>query len=210
MPSAPGERREQATWRIRSFSKWPVFNAPRGGRFWAPVDNPNDLPYDVQITACIVHINDGSIEIGVKRSADLLLSKENLVNWSSGYPEGRSWSWQRTVPIGTLAYFRSGNVVHETVAIDAAGFYVGSCAHGGPSGSWVQFNTFVLAVPLWACMVVLLILPVAWVRARLDRVARAGRCQICGYDLTGNTSGTCPECGTPVPKVHDEKSPRPA
>ena len=30
----------------------------------------------------------------------------------------------------------------------------------------------------------------------------AGRrktCPACGYDLTGNTSGICPECGTPVP-----------
>lgn len=25
-------------------------------------------------------------------------------------------------------------------------------------------------------------------------------CRRCGYDLTGNVSGTCPECGTPVPK----------
>ncbi|MBN2562781.1 MAG: hypothetical protein JXQ75_17800 [Phycisphaerae bacterium] len=25
-----------------------------------------------------------------------------------------------------------------------------------------------------------------------------GRCQECGYDLTGNTSGICPECGTPI------------
>jgi hypothetical protein len=24
----------------------------------------------------------------------------------------------------------------------------------------------------------------------------AGHCQTCGYDLTGNTSGRCPECGT--------------
>lgn len=27
---------------------------------------------------------------------------------------------------------------------------------------------------------------------------RAGRCAICDYDLTGNTSGTCPECGTTI------------
>ena len=25
-----------------------------------------------------------------------------------------------------------------------------------------------------------------------------GHCQTCGYDLTGNTSGVCPECGTKV------------
>ena len=33
--------------------------------------------------------------------------------------------------------------------------------------------------------------------ARRRRV-RAGRCTRCAYDLTGNTSGVCPECGTPV------------
>jgi hypothetical protein len=26
----------------------------------------------------------------------------------------------------------------------------------------------------------------------------SGRCRSCGYDLTGNRSGTCPECGTPT------------
>ncbi len=25
-----------------------------------------------------------------------------------------------------------------------------------------------------------------------------GHCQTCGYNLTGNVSGVCPECGTPV------------
>ena len=27
-----------------------------------------------------------------------------------------------------------------------------------------------------------------------------GYCQQCGYDLTGNVSGTCPECGTDIKK----------
>ena len=26
------------------------------------------------------------------------------------------------------------------------------------------------------------------------------RCENCGYDLTGNESGVCPECGTPIPR----------
>ena len=26
-----------------------------------------------------------------------------------------------------------------------------------------------------------------------------GRCRKCGYNLTGNVSGVCPECGTEVP-----------
>ena len=35
-----------------------------------------------------------------------------------------------------------------------------------------------------------------WSRRR--RRARLGLCQECGYDLHGNKSGTCPECGTVV------------
>ncbi|MDB5290092.1 MAG: hypothetical protein JWL69_1333 [Phycisphaerales bacterium] len=36
---------------------------------------------------------------------------------------------------------------------------------------------------------------------RLQRTAQRaerGQCRICGYDLTGNVSGTCPECGQKV------------
>ncbi len=34
----------------------------------------------------------------------------------------------------------------------------------------------------------------AWARRR--RVARDGACSVCAYNLTGNVSGVCPECGT--------------
>lgn len=50
----------------------------------------------------------------------------------------------------------------------------------------------------------LLLLPALWfvapVRGRLRRRAmrRRGLCRRCGYDLTGNRSGVCPECGTAV------------
>ncbi len=37
-----------------------------------------------------------------------------------------------------------------------------------------------------------------------DRRFPAGHCQKCGYDLTGNVSGRCPECGTPVPDTSAE------
>ena len=30
-----------------------------------------------------------------------------------------------------------------------------------------------------------------------------GTCHSCGYSLTGNVSGVCPECGTPVSVVGD-------
>jgi hypothetical protein len=33
---------------------------------------------------------------------------------------------------------------------------------------------------------------------RLRRRGKSGLCRNCNYDLTGNTSGVCPECGTPL------------
>ena len=35
-------------------------------------------------------------------------------------------------------------------------------------------------------------------QTRRVRRRRQGLCTECGYDLTGNVSGKCPECGTPV------------
>jgi hypothetical protein len=37
-----------------------------------------------------------------------------------------------------------------------------------------------------------------WRRGRAGRFGR-GRCAACGYDLTGNVSGVCPECGAVTP-----------
>jgi hypothetical protein len=44
------------------------------------------------------------------------------------------------------------------------------------------------------------ILPAVWLAARcLPKRRRASiACQQCDYDLTGNVSGVCPECGTAV------------
>lgn len=41
---------------------------------------------------------------------------------------------------------------------------------------------------------------------RVEEDDFAAVCETCGYDLTGNVSGVCPECGTPVsgrPIGHD-------
>jgi hypothetical protein len=59
-----------------------------------------------------------------------------------------------------------------------------------------------LVVPDLALLILLLILPLMWLR-RLMRTSahgRTGLCKNCGYDLTGNVSGICPECGTPISK----------
>ncbi len=50
----------------------------------------------------------------------------------------------------------------------------------------------VIRVPLWIPLSVILLL---WLLARRKRPT-PGHCVKCGYDLTGNRSGRCPECGT--------------
>ena len=60
-----------------------------------------------------------------------------------------------------------------------------------PNGAVGSPESF--AVPLWAPWLVML-LPTIWLW-RLDRRRPPGVCRTCGYDLTGNATGVCPECG---------------
>ena len=55
---------------------------------------------------------------------------------------------------------------------------------------------FVVIIPLW-----MVFLPVALLTAMLwrhDPRSLPGRCRGCGYNLTGNVTGICPECGQPA------------
>ena len=51
-------------------------------------------------------------------------------------------------------------------------------------------------MPFW-CLLVLTAIPTALLWDR-DRRKPPGNCQQCGYDLAGNESGVCPECGTKI------------
>ncbi len=56
-------------------------------------------------------------------------------------------------------------------------------------------------VPIWIVFVAFG-LPTAllWYGDR-QRRTRPGHCQKCGYDLTKNESGVCPECGVEIPEA---------
>lgn len=54
-----------------------------------------------------------------------------------------------------------------------------------------------LLVPLWIPFV-LTGLPAAYLLWRNRRSIPPNHCCTCGYDLTGNVSGVCPECGAPT------------
>jgi hypothetical protein len=56
---------------------------------------------------------------------------------------------------------------------------------------------WVLMMPVWQVGLIFALLPGVWLTARGRRFyrRRRGRCVACGYELRGNVSGVCPECG---------------
>ena len=57
-----------------------------------------------------------------------------------------------------------------------------------------------MQIPTWPLLILLGLYPTYVLvfarKRRRDRLRRQGLCVKCGYNLTGNTSGVCPECGT--------------
>jgi len=70
--------------------------------------------------------------------------------------------------------------------------------HGGRISRWHWDLTY----PVCSIPVIVVLAGATVVLWCLDRPGPGpGHCANCGYDLTGNVSGRCPECGTPVGKT---------
>jgi len=73
-------------------------------------------------------------------------------------------------------------------------------SHNYPPNKWGGYDIDLwpvkgsTAVPLWIPLVVIAI-PTAFLFWLDRRRIPSGYCKKCGYDLTGNVSGICPECG---------------
>jgi hypothetical protein len=72
-------------------------------------------------------------------------------------------------------------------------------------GHWVSDE---VVIPFWFIVVTCGFTPIVWLilAARCRQRVRSNRCVRCGYSLSGNTSGVCPECGAPVPAATGEES----
>lgn len=70
---------------------------------------------------------------------------------------------------------------------------VGPKRWGVPNPSARRFITFTAFIPFW-CLFPLAVIPTVMLW-RHDRGFPPGHCRSCGYDLTGNTTGVCSECG---------------
>ena len=132
-----------------------------------------------------VWVNHGYVRVDL--SSFLAPSRDYEQGW--GYRPGK-WFWEsgpaelqtdRMTPGQTL-WFAGQLDMHCT---DTQTLF----SQVGPkvtSGTEAYFR-----FPLWFPFLMTSILPFLWLRRRLKRA-----CKECGYSLTGNTSGTCPECGT--------------
>ena len=64
---------------------------------------------------------------------------------------------------------------------------------------------YVLAILLTALPGLIWLLAALRLRRRLAMRRRLGHCLSCGYPLTGNASGVCPECGTPLRAIEEPR-----
>lgn len=126
-----------------------------------------------------------------KRSGTIVLLSRGAIEWLYQ----RSGSWQE----------KTTHRIHFSLAhphtIEIGGFS-GFGTYWKPKHIKYGLGWTQVSIPLWmptsfslATLCVQLTLPVY----RRSRRRRHGLCLICAYDLATNTSGICPECGTPIP-----------
>lgn len=78
-----------------------------------------------------------------------------------------------------------------------------------PDWAWdiniVDLRSWVIILPFWMILSVTAgITGLLWLRP--GRRPPPGHCPTCGYDLTGNMTGTCPECGRESRRRHGTES----
>lgn len=130
--------------------------------------------------------------------------------WSAGYIES---TWAVSIGEGGLHVVQNRLVPHINLSEEAllagaseTGSQLWSAWREDVTLHWVpryyQFamgdGTYLrdLLLPLWIpCLLVIGMSGLWYWRIRRFK---EGSCRHCQYDLTGNTSGVCPECGTPI------------
>lgn len=100
---------------------------------------------------------------------------------------------ERTVSVGVLLGREARQVPramrYGTFFNCILGFWLPDASLGG--------RTKHVILPIWVPVVIVLV-GAAYAAWRNRRRRAIGACRRCGYDLTGNVSGVCPECGERV------------
>jgi hypothetical protein len=118
----------------------------------------------------------------------LLLFVAIVVSWA------QSWFVSKTVAHHWIII--NGRIYDIWLSLRPAGFkWVG--------GTFGLSSCTDISAPYWFAVITSGVLPASWAIGKLrknerNRRARTGLCVACGYNLDGNISGVCPECGTAV------------
>src|SRR5262245_36520615 len=146
------------------------YRAEFGGPYhWATIESGN-------LTLCWTQQRPGASPL-----ADILVSPPNL--WRLRWHATTEESPYELAPEWDL---RWPSYEHRRL------FYTMDSSNG-----LVRLGEHVVIVPLWLLGALTLLVMIASEMRR--KRFPAGACQQCGYDLRGNTSGACPECGAAIP-----------
>lgn len=108
-------------------------------------------------------------------------------------PRQRQWSRGKAVAAGVIVgvcVHRVTRIVCGILLFAVLGF---EYSLGGSRSDGMAIAAGVYVVPIGLAMSV-----GAVAYRRLRSIKPDGHCRHCGYDLTGNESGVCPECGVPA------------
>lgn len=133
-----------------------------------------------------------------------LIGLENKKNASCGISinHGKIACWHLQV-IPSMKYInpnwprkdRFGYIrTHDMCTIDALALPFS----GQPDGTKLLYAIW---FPIWVPTAILFLIPMfIFIKINTIKLIRrsCNHCIHCGYNLTGNISGTCPECGTPI------------
>lgn len=150
------------------------------------------------------------------RKRPSLFSVRGFPGWCADWKLGGGWGVHMLVRAGGVCFAYRDPVDQSGVPGDRYFILTGNLGYGRhlykdfkpcplnaehcfaePAGKVIVVHS--VCVPLWLCLVVVAVYPsVAFLRGPLRtwRRRRSGACLQCGYNLRGNESGVCPECGT--------------
>ena len=125
----------------------------------------------------------------IASAASLALALASIALWAAS--RLHPWSVYFGAALRNGAMERSSDWVWHIHSADGV-------LHVEPLGSFYRWDT-----PYWKLCLLFIVLPCwralrRYLRRRDDHPGDV-RCSSCGYNLTGNLSGICPECGTAVP-----------
>lgn len=117
--------------------------------------------------------------------------------WNPNYVAHRSVDWKFLLMTQRLFIVRSDTEWLRPTGWRVMWFKKPEFMPAGLPRFNIYSGTWNFMLPLWTPFL-LVAIPTAFLFWRDHRKIPQGHCQNCGYSLTGNTSGICPECGEQI------------